>query len=52
MEGIDPNWDNIHVEGETYSDGEIPPMRLFKSVSPGFFHASGTRIINEVRELT
>ena len=24
-------------------DGEIPPMRIFKNVSPGFFHAAGTR---------
>ncbi len=45
MEGIDPNWDNIYVEGKTYSRDEIPPLRFFKYVSPGFFHASGTRMI-------
>ncbi len=45
MEGLDPNWDNIFVEGRTYSRDEIPPLRFFKYVSPGFFHASGTRMI-------
>jgi predicted permease len=51
MEGIEPNWDNIYIEGKTYSAGEIPPLRLFKSVSPGFFHTSGTRMMAG-RELT
>jgi predicted permease len=45
MEGIPPNWDDILVEGQTYSSTEIPPLRLFKYVSPGFFHTSGTRIV-------
>jgi predicted permease len=45
MEGLDPNWDEIHVEGRTYPAGEIPPLRLFKYVSPDFFHTSGTRVI-------
>ena len=45
MEGVDPPWDNIYVEGKTYSRDEIPPLRFFKYVSPGFFHASGTRMI-------
>jgi putative ABC transport system permease protein len=45
MEGIDSDWDTIHAESKTYSDGEIPPLRFFKRVSPGFFHTAGTRIV-------
>jgi len=44
MEGIDPNWDLIHVEGQVYSE-EGPPLRLFNYVSPGYFHAIGTRLV-------
>jgi predicted permease len=45
MEGIDPNWDEILVEGRSYPDNEIPPLRMYQYVSPGFFQAAGTRII-------
>jgi predicted permease len=45
MEGIVPNWDAIAVEGRTYSAGDIPPFRLFKAVSPGYFHTIGTRLV-------
>jgi len=45
MEGFDSGWDTIFVEGKTYSEAELPPLRLYKSVSPGFFGAAGTRII-------
>lgn len=51
MEGIEPNWDSIVAEGRTYRADEIPPLRLFKNVSPGFFQTSGTRVIAG-RELT
>jgi predicted permease len=51
MEGTDPNWDNIFVEGHAYAAGEIPPLRLFKYVSPDFFHTTGTRLVAG-RELT
>jgi predicted permease len=51
MEGIDPNWDNIFAEGKTYAPNEIPPLRFFKYVSPGFFRAAGTRLVSG-RELT
>jgi predicted permease len=44
MEGIEPNWDQMTVEGKSY-DHENPPLRLFNSVSPGWFHAMGTRIV-------
>jgi predicted permease len=45
MEGIAPNWDAVRAEDKTYPDGEIPPLRLFKSVSPAFFQTAGTRLI-------
>jgi len=51
MEGIEPDWDAIYVEGRNYGADEIPPLRLFKNVSPGFFRAAGTRMIAG-RELT
>ncbi|HEY3455636.1 MAG TPA: ABC transporter permease [Bryobacteraceae bacterium] len=50
MEGLQPNWNNIFAEGHNYK-GEIPPLRLFKNVSPGFFHTMGTKLIAG-RELT
>jgi putative ABC transport system permease protein len=45
MEGLTPNWDAMTVEGKTYAADEIPPFRLFKNVSPGFFQTAGTRLI-------
>jgi predicted permease len=45
MEGLTPNWDAMSVEGKTYAADEIPPFRLFKNVSPGFFQTAGTRLI-------
>jgi predicted permease len=51
MEGFDSDWDAIYAEDKTYSDGEIPPLRLFKYVSPGFYGTAGTRIVAG-RELT
>ncbi|HEY4356615.1 MAG TPA: ABC transporter permease [Acidobacteriaceae bacterium] len=44
MEGIEPNWDQIRVEGKHY-DTQDPPIRFFNYVSPGYFHATGTRIV-------
>jgi predicted permease len=44
MEGIDPNWDEVRVEGKDYG-GEAPPLRLFNFVSPGYFKAIGTRLV-------
>jgi predicted permease len=51
MEGFDSDWDAIYAEDKIYSDGEIPPLRLFRSVSPGLYGAAGTRIVAG-RELT
>lgn len=36
MEGIEPNWNAVYVEGKNYA-GEVPPLRLFNYVSPGVF---------------
>jgi putative ABC transport system permease protein len=44
IQGFDPNWDQIRVEGKTYDGGE-PPLHLYNYVSPGFFHAMGTRLV-------
>ncbi|HVN19191.1 MAG TPA: ABC transporter permease [Dongiaceae bacterium] len=44
MEGFDPNWDELRVEGKSYEGGE-PPLRMFNYVSPGYFNAIGTRIV-------
>ena len=35
----------MSVEGKTYAADEVPPFRLFKNVSPGFFQTAGTRLI-------
>jgi predicted permease len=44
MENSDPNWDEVAVEGKNYATGEAP-LRMFNYVSPGYFHAMGTRIV-------
>jgi predicted permease len=44
IEGIDPNWDELAVEGKHY-DHDEPPLRLFNYVSPGYFQTLGTRIV-------
>jgi predicted permease len=37
--------DPIFVEGRTYADGELPPLRAFKFVSPGFLSTMGTPLV-------
>jgi predicted permease len=44
MEGFDPNWDELRVEGKNYEGGE-PPLQMFNYVAPGFFSTMGTRIV-------
>jgi predicted permease len=51
LEGYEPNWDAINIEGRTYASGQIPPLYLYENVSPGLFRAAGTRIVAG-RELT
>ncbi|WP_213805491.1 ABC transporter permease [Granulicella sp. dw_53] len=44
MQNIDPNWDEIRIEGKNYEAGE-PPLRLFNYVSPSYFTSMGTRLV-------
>ncbi|HEX4772368.1 MAG TPA: FtsX-like permease family protein, partial [Bryobacteraceae bacterium] len=44
MEGFDSDWDVISDE-KNAAKGDDQPLRLFKHISPGFFHAAGTRIV-------
>jgi len=44
MDGNDPNWDQVLVEGKNYEGGE-PPLMLYNYVSPGFFKSMGTRLV-------
>ena len=45
MEGFASSWDQIYAEDKIYLKGETTPLRLFKFVSPGFFHTAGTRLV-------
>jgi predicted permease len=44
MDGIDPAWNNIFIEGKNERAGNAP-MRLFNYISPGYFHSQGTRLV-------
>jgi predicted permease len=44
LQQIEPNWDDIYVEGRTYPNNE-PPLRLYNYVSPGYFKTAGTKMI-------
>jgi predicted permease len=37
--------DPIFVEGRSYAEGQLPPIRRFKFVSPGLFSTMGMRLI-------
>jgi predicted permease len=43
--------DPILIQGRTYAEGEFPPLRLFKFVSPGFLRTVGTPLVAG-REIT
>ena len=45
MEGYDSGWDCIFAKDKTYPEGVIPPLRLYKYISPGFLQTAGTRLI-------
>jgi predicted permease len=45
MEGFDSGWDCIFAKDKTYPEGVIPPLRLYKYISPGFLQTAGTRLI-------
>jgi predicted permease len=44
MDGLEPAWNNIFVEGKDDRAGSAP-MRLFNYISPGYFHTQGTRLV-------
>jgi predicted permease len=46
MEGIPTSWDAIRAESSPPIEREIPPMRVFKLVSPRFFSTTGTHLIS------
>jgi putative ABC transport system permease protein len=39
------SFDPVGAEDRTYREGELPPLRRFKFVAPGFFQAMGTRLV-------
>ena len=43
MEGREPGWSSILVEGKTYKGDN--PIRSFNYVSPGYFQALGTHLV-------
>ena len=51
MEGFDSRWDEIYAEGKAYADNTIPPLRLYKNISPGLLKTAGTRLVAG-REIT
>ena len=44
MDGMDNN-DPIFAEDRVYSDTQIPPLRRFKYISPGFFNTMGNTLL-------
>ena len=44
MDGIDPGWNNISIEGKNERAGEAT-MRLFNFISPGYFQSAGTSLV-------
>jgi len=37
--------DPIYAEDHTYAEGQLPPLRVFRFVAPGFFDTLGTPIV-------
>jgi hypothetical protein len=44
MDGYDSN-DVVFAEDHAHSEGELPPVRRFKFISPGSFATLGTRMV-------
>jgi predicted permease len=44
MDGYDSN-DILYAQDHILGEGELPPIRRFKFVSPGFFSTLGTRLV-------
>ena len=45
METIDLDWDLIVPEGTQLTQAQLPPVRIFKHISPGFFATQGTPLV-------
>jgi predicted permease len=44
MDGLEPAWNNIFIQGKDERAGSAP-MRLFNFISPGYFRSAGTRLV-------
>jgi predicted permease len=44
LDGRDSN-DVVYAQDHVYGEGELPPVRRFKFISPGFFATLGTRMV-------
>jgi predicted permease len=44
LDGYD-SFDPVFAQDHTYAEGQIPPIRRFKFISPGFFSTIGTRLV-------
>jgi predicted permease len=51
MEAFDSSWDQIFAQDKVYADNTIPPLRLYKYISPGLLRTTGTRLVAG-REMT
>jgi putative ABC transport system permease protein len=45
LEGINQQNDLLYARDKTYSPGQIPPVRAFRYISPGFLKTEGTPLI-------
>ncbi|MGA3049519.1 MAG: ABC transporter permease [Terracidiphilus sp.] len=50
LDGFDTN-DVLYIKDHVYGEGELPPIRRFKFISPGFFSTLGTHLVTG-RDLT
>jgi predicted permease len=50
LDGYDTN-ELLYAQDHVYGEGEIPPIRRFKFISPGFFSTLGTHLVTG-RDLT
>ena len=45
IEGLPTNWDVLQPENHSYAANEVPPLRVFKNVSPDYFRTMGTTVV-------
>jgi predicted permease len=51
MEGLDSSWDEVFAQDKVYADNTIPPLRLYKYISPDLLQTAGTTLVAG-REMT